>query len=72
MRRKEEQQHRHRKNVHAEQKLFDTRSMDLEGNKSEPADVPEERVKTTYWGLIMENSNYRWFLVSYIATHCGE
>lgn len=28
--------------------------------------------KATYWGLIVLHPNYRWFLISYVVTHCGE
>jgi hypothetical protein len=53
-------------------------SLDVEGGGRADRDVvakccEEIAVKpTTYVGLMVENPNYRWFLASYVVTHCGE
>jgi hypothetical protein len=28
--------------------------------------------KPSYWNLIVGHANYRWFILSYIVTNCGE
>ena len=28
--------------------------------------------EASYWGLIRDNTNFRWYLMSYLVTHAGE
>ena len=51
-----------------------TREAEAESEKdgTHRSSSPNNNKKVTYWRLLSENSNFRWFLLSYLVTTAGE